>query len=149
TRGAGRGLPRRNRCFREPDGQAPALAQRDVIRSPIRHSVPLLRDMMTATLVRFEWHDDDPRSGTGSQIYRPLLAANDRSVQQGGGALSSKASGSLRTRLVAVTPTRWPQRLPGYRLLATWEKTPLRLVPTVPIPTTAATAIRAAIKPYS
>src|SRR5207253_6965054 len=68
-------LPCRNRCFREPDGQAPALAQRNVIGSPIRHSVPLLRDVMTAILVGFEWHDDDPRSGTGSQIYRPFLAA--------------------------------------------------------------------------
>src|SRR6202049_3345828 len=51
TRAAWLGLPRRNRCFREPDGQAPALAQRDVIGSPIRHSVPLLRDVMTAILV--------------------------------------------------------------------------------------------------
>src|SRR5207245_2451941 len=44
ARGAGLGPPRRNRCFREPDGQAPALAQGDVIGGPIRHSVPLLRD---------------------------------------------------------------------------------------------------------
>jgi hypothetical protein len=51
--------------------------------------------------------------------------------------------------LVTVNATRKPQRLPGYRLLATWEKTPLRLVPTVPMTTTAATAISAAIKPYS
>jgi hypothetical protein len=37
-----RGLPfNRNRRFREPDGQAPALAQGDVIGGPIRHSVPL------------------------------------------------------------------------------------------------------------
>jgi hypothetical protein len=36
-----------------------------------------------------------------------------------------------------------------YRLAATWLKTPLRLVPTVPIMTTAATAISAAIRPYS
>ena len=42
-----------------------------------------------------------------------------------------------------------PRGSPGYRLLATWEKTVLRLVPTVPITTTAATAISAAIKPYS
>ena len=65
ARGAGLGLPRRNRCFREPHGQAPALAQRDVIGSPIRHSVPLLRDMMTAILVRFEWHGGGPGSETG------------------------------------------------------------------------------------
>src|SRR3979411_2368312 len=64
TRPAWLGLPRRNRCFREPDGQAPALAQRDVIGSPIRHSVPLLRDMMTAILVGFEWHGGCPGSGT-------------------------------------------------------------------------------------
>src|SRR5262249_8351895 len=40
-------------------------------------------------------------------------------------------------------------RLDCYRLLATWLKTPLRLVPTVPMTTTAATAISAAIRPYS
>src|SRR6266851_2313634 len=57
ARGAWLGLPRRNRAFREPDGQAPALAQGDVIGGPIRHSVPLLRDVVTAILVRFEWHE--------------------------------------------------------------------------------------------
>src|SRR5712671_3845928 len=66
ARGTWLGLPRRNRRFREPDGQAPALAQGDVIGGPIRHSVPLLRDVMTAILVRFEWHGDCPGSGTGS-----------------------------------------------------------------------------------
>jgi hypothetical protein len=65
ARGAGLGLPRRNRRFREPDGQAPALAQGDVIGGPIRHSVPLLRDVMTAILVRFEWHGDCPGSEQG------------------------------------------------------------------------------------
>jgi hypothetical protein len=64
ARAAGLGLPRRNRRFREPDGQAPALAQRDVIGGPIRHSVPLLRDVMTAVLVGFEWHGDCPGSET-------------------------------------------------------------------------------------
>src|ERR1700738_1549478 len=65
TRAAWLGLPRRNRCFREPDGQAPALAQGNVISSPIRHSVPLLRDMMTAVLVGVEWHGGCPGSETG------------------------------------------------------------------------------------
>jgi hypothetical protein len=69
ARGAWLGLPRRNRCFREPDGQAPALAQRNVIGGSIRHSVPLLRDVMTAILVRFEWHGDCPGSGTGPPSY--------------------------------------------------------------------------------
>src|SRR5207302_9560967 len=74
ARGAGLGLPRRNRCFRESDGQAPAPAQGNVIGSPIRYSVPLLRDVMTAILVGFEWHGGGPGSGTGPLIYRPILA---------------------------------------------------------------------------
>src|SRR6266436_6094979 len=65
TRAAWLGLPRRNRGFREPHAQAPALAQRDVIGSPIRHSVLLFRDVMTAVLVGFEWHGGGPGSGTG------------------------------------------------------------------------------------
>src|SRR4029077_7981218 len=83
TRGAGLGLPRRNRCFREPHGQAPALAQRDVIGSPIRHSVPLLRDVMTAILVHFEWHGDCPGSGAGPPSYTLNSPPNDRAAQQG------------------------------------------------------------------
>ena len=74
ARAAGLGLPRRNRRFREPDGQAPALAQGDVIGGPIRHSVPLLRDVMTAILVRFEWHGDCPGSGTGPSSYTVHLS---------------------------------------------------------------------------
>ena len=69
ARGAGLGLPRRNRGFRKPDGQAPALAQGDVIGRPIRHSVPLLGDVMTAILIRFEWHGDCPGSGAGPPSY--------------------------------------------------------------------------------
>jgi len=78
-----------NRGFREPDGQAPALAQGDVIGGPIRHSVPLLRDVMTAILVGFEWHGDCPGSGTGPPSYTVHSSPpNDRSVQQGhGGAV--------------------------------------------------------------
>src|SRR6476620_4410340 len=83
TRAAWRGLPRRNRCFREPDGQAPALAQRDVIGRPIRHSVPLLRDVMTAVLVRFERHGGCRGSGTGPWYTVQSSPPNDRSVQQG------------------------------------------------------------------
>src|SRR6201993_2293395 len=51
-------LPPHNRRFREPHGQAAALAQGAVIGGPIRHSVALLRDVMTAILVRFEWHGE-------------------------------------------------------------------------------------------
>jgi hypothetical protein len=99
ARGAWRRLPRRNRRFREPDGQAPALAQGDVIGSPIRHSVPLLRDVMTAILVRFEWHDDCPRSETGPLSYAANSSPpNDRSVQQGrarASTLRARSSGDM------------------------------------------------------
>src|SRR6202048_2201704 len=73
TRAAWLGLPRRNRCFREPHGQASALAQRDVIGSPIRHSVPLLRDVMTAILVRFERH-----GAAQGQERAPNIPSNPR-----------------------------------------------------------------------
>src|SRR5690242_79579 len=58
ARAAGLGLPPRNRRFREPHGQAAALAQGAVVGGPIRHSVALFRDVMTAILVRFEWHGE-------------------------------------------------------------------------------------------
>src|SRR5690349_13821031 len=75
ARAAGLGLPRRNRRFREPHGQAAALAQGAVIGGPIRHSVPLLRDVLTAILVRFEWHDDCPKvRNQAALLYRSLLA---------------------------------------------------------------------------
>jgi hypothetical protein len=38
---------------------------------------------MTAILVRFEWHDDVRSQKRARLLYRPLLAANHRSVQQG------------------------------------------------------------------
>src|SRR6202163_3154967 len=86
ARAAGLGLPRRNRRFREPHGQAAALAQGAVIGGPIRHSVPLLRDVLTAILVRFEWHGDCPGSGAGPPSYTLHSSLpNDRSVQQGVG----------------------------------------------------------------
>jgi hypothetical protein len=45
------------------------LAQGDVIGDPIRHSVPLLRDVMMAILVRFEWRCDCPGSRTSPPSY--------------------------------------------------------------------------------
>src|ERR1700758_964596 len=65
----------RNRRFREPHGQATALAQGAVIGGPIRHSVSLLRDVLTAILVRFEWHDDCPKvRNRPALLYRSFLA---------------------------------------------------------------------------
>jgi hypothetical protein len=63
--------------------QEHALARGDVIGGPIRYSVPLLRDVMTAILARFEWHDDVRSQKRARLLYRPLLAANHRTVQQG------------------------------------------------------------------
>jgi hypothetical protein len=113
ARGAGLGLPRRNRCFREPDGQSPELAQGDVISRPILHSVPLLWDVMTAILVRFEWHGDSPGSGTGpTSCTLHSSPPNDRSVQQG--PLN-------RLRFIRPSPLRWSdhpnlEEFPGLRV---------------------------------
>jgi len=65
-----------------PDGRLPRWRSANVIGSPIRHSVRLLRDVMTAILVRFEWHVA-AQVRNGVLIHRPILAAIDRSVQQG------------------------------------------------------------------
>src|SRR5216684_8070700 len=106
ARGAWLGPPRRNRCFREPDGQAPALPQGDVIGGPIRHSVPLLRDVMTAILVRFEWHGDCPGSGAGPPSYTLHSSLpNDRSVQQGDPLSKGRLPWNL-SYVPAVTPRR-------------------------------------------
>src|SRR6516162_8201889 len=130
ARGAGLGLPRPNRCFREPDGQTSALAQGNVIGRPIRHSVPLLRDVMTAILVRFEWHDECPTSGPGPPSYTVHPSPpNDRSVQQGvvrveighkpdvfrgkGGSNPVSSSGESATNSSGVGP-RWSRLLGAF-----------------------------------
>ena len=42
------------------------------------------RDVLTAILVRFEWHDDCPRvRNRAALLYRPLLARQDQSMQLG------------------------------------------------------------------
>jgi hypothetical protein len=93
ARGAGLGLPRRNGCFREPDGQAPALAQGDVVGGPIRHPVPLPRDVMTAILAGFEWHGDCPRLGTGPLSYTVHSSPPKRTI---------RATRSLRNPILAL-----------------------------------------------
>jgi hypothetical protein len=60
------------------------LVQGEVISRPIRHPVPLLGDVMTAIVVRFEWHGDCPRLETGPPSYTLHSSPpTDRSVQQG------------------------------------------------------------------
>ena len=48
--------PGSNRFLREPDRKASALAQSCVILRPIRHQVPLLGDVVTASGIGLEWH---------------------------------------------------------------------------------------------
>jgi hypothetical protein len=50
------GPPGGNRLVREPEGEASTLAQGVVVRRPIRHPVPLLRNAVTASGISFEWH---------------------------------------------------------------------------------------------
>jgi hypothetical protein len=54
--GAGFGPPSGNRLFREPDHEASTLAQGGIVLRPIRDPVPLLRDVVTASGISFEWH---------------------------------------------------------------------------------------------
>src|SRR3954464_5349089 len=54
-----RGRPRppgRDRLLGEPDRQAPALTQADVLRAPVRHPMPLLGEVMTESGVGLERH---------------------------------------------------------------------------------------------
>jgi hypothetical protein len=57
--GAGLGPPGGNRLVREPHSEASALAQGRVIFDPVRHPVSLLRNVVTASGIGFEWHSRD------------------------------------------------------------------------------------------
>src|SRR4051812_20471989 len=89
------------------------------IGRPIRHSVPLRRDVMTAVLVGFEWHGGCPGwSETGLCIPSNPRASNDRSVQQGHGTLFPvETLATLSTRLLAC-PT----------LVAVYEQNPVAIL---------------------
>src|SRR4051794_40444933 len=54
-RGARLGMPGRDRLGK-PDRQAPALAQGGIVFGPVRHSAPLLRDMVAASSIDLERH---------------------------------------------------------------------------------------------
>jgi hypothetical protein len=65
---AGLSPPGGNRFLSEPDREAPSLAQGRIAFRPVRHPVPLLRDVVTASSVAFEWHGGDPKSGANSPM---------------------------------------------------------------------------------
>src|SRR4051794_15346502 len=54
--GARLGFPSRDRLLREPDRQAPTLAQGRIVLGPVRHPAPLFGDMVTAISIGFERH---------------------------------------------------------------------------------------------
>ena len=53
-------LPTRQRRFGEPDREASAIAKRRIIMPPVRHSMPLTRNVMAALGVKLERHDRPP-----------------------------------------------------------------------------------------
>ena len=58
--------PGRDRRLGEPDCQAAALTKRCVIVRPVRHPVPLSRDVVATGGIGFERHDGLPMSGTAA-----------------------------------------------------------------------------------
>jgi hypothetical protein len=55
-RGAGLGVPGRDRRLGKPDCQAPALAQGRIVFGPVRDPAPLFRDAVTAISIGLERH---------------------------------------------------------------------------------------------
>src|SRR3954454_17111756 len=66
-RGAGLGVPSRDRRLGEPDCQAPTLAQGRIVFGPVRDPAPLFRDAVTAISIGLEWH----RRSRGTERGRP------------------------------------------------------------------------------
>src|SRR3954470_20161479 len=74
--------PSRDRLLREPDRQAPALTQADVLRAPVRHPVALLGDVVTASGMGLERHKQFPGivDGGGSLPHPPCEAKRATAV---------------------------------------------------------------------
>jgi len=53
-------LPTCQRLCGEPDRQASAIAKRRFILPPVRHPMPLTRNVMTALGIKLERHDRPP-----------------------------------------------------------------------------------------
>src|SRR3954471_2338094 len=67
-RGAGLGVPGRDRRLGEPDGQAAALSQGRIVFGPVGDPAPLFRDAVTAISIGLERHEGS-RSQNGSSSY--------------------------------------------------------------------------------
>src|SRR4051794_22412048 len=61
--------PGRDRLLGEPDRQAPTLTQAGVVRAPVRHPVPLLGEVVTASGMGLERHKQFPGIVDGTAAY--------------------------------------------------------------------------------
>ena len=83
--GAGLCPPGGNRVLREPNGETAPLPQAGVVLGPVRHPVPLLGNVVTASGIGLEGHSGHPRSRREWTSYgTSLQAANSSSMQQSG-----------------------------------------------------------------
>src|SRR5215212_5466699 len=74
--GARLGLPSRDRLLREPDRQAPTLAQGSIVSGPICHPAPLFGDMVTASSIGFERHRGSRVTEGGVLLRQPSPHTN-------------------------------------------------------------------------
>src|SRR4051812_10959385 len=79
-RGAGLGMPGRDRRLGEPDGQAAALAQGRIVFGPVRDPAPLFRDAVTAISIGLERHGES-RVTEGVVLLRQLSLHANRPIR--------------------------------------------------------------------
>jgi len=79
----GLGIPSCDCVFGKPNRQASALAQGSIVLRPVRHTVPLPGDVMTAGGIGLEGHDRDLCSDTKQASTLPRLGYQTPSMQQG------------------------------------------------------------------
>src|SRR3954453_2940487 len=106
-RGARLPLPGRNRRLREPDRQAPALAQGSIVLGPVRDLVLLLGNVVAAVLVQLERQGRLPGIRGGAHLIRHPAPATNQPIRET--RLQSAARGTnavlhpwLRERLSAI-----------------------------------------------
>ena len=114
---AGLRPPGGNRLLREPDREASALAQGGVVLGPVRHPVPLLGDMVTASGIGFERHGRDPRSGGRSP---PMPSSFGRQIAYSCNKAAPRMHAALRAEGYRVSRGRVERlmRRHGIRALA-------------------------------
>src|SRR3954468_4694018 len=93
-RGARLRVPGRDRLFREPDRQAPTLAQGGIILGPVRDPAPLLRDMMPAISIGLERHGGS-RVTEGVVHLRQLSLHANRPIRATNSEIGLKADSFL------------------------------------------------------